>query len=338
MKKRIAINGFGRVGRLVFRQMLEQDGYEMVAINDLAPPDMLAYLLKFDSAQETFRHADAVSHDENTLEVAGKSVAVFREQDASKLPWGDLGIDLVMECSGAYTSSQKSQAHINVGAGRVIISSSAGTDIPTIVFGVNEQVLKAKDVIISAASCSTNCLAPMVKALNDYAPVLSGYMNTIHGYTATQKIVDSVHPKGNFRRARAAAVNIVPTVAQAAEAVGLVLPKLRGKLFGCAHRVPVPAGCCIVFTAVVQRKDVTVEAVNAAFLTATNEVLGYTEEFVVSSDIIGITYGALFDATQTKASKINDELHQVQIVSWFDNENSYASQMVRTAEYLLSLS
>ena len=337
MTVKVAINGFGRIGRLAFRQMFGAEGYEVVAINDLTSPKMLAHSLKYDSTQGTYAKADTVVAGENSITVDGKEITIYAEADASKLPWGELGVDVVLECTGFYTSKDKAQAHINAGAKKVVISAPAGKDLPTVVFGVNESVLTPDDKIISAASCTTNCLAPMAKALNDYAPIQSGIMSTIHAYTGDQMLLDGPHRKGNLRRARAAAINIVPNSTGAAKAIGLVIPELNGKLIGSAQRVPVPTGSTTILTAVVKGKDVTVEAINAAMKSESSASFGYTEELLVSSDIIGITYGSLFDATQTMVMPLGDDLYQVQVVSWYDNENSYTSQMVRTIKYFAEL-
>ena len=332
---KVAINGFGRIGRLAFRQMFGAEGYEVVAINDLTDPKMLAHLLKYDSSQG--RYNGTVEVKEDSIVVNGKEIKIYAEADASKLPWGEIGVDVVLECTGFYVSKAKSQAHINAGAKKVVISAPAGNDLPTVVFNVNQDILTAEDNIISAASCTTNCLAPMAKALNDFAPIQSGIMSTIHAYTGDQMVLDGPHRKGDFRRARAAAANIVPNSTGAAKAIGLVIPELNGKLIGSAQRVPVPTGSTTILTAVVKGKDVTKEAINAAMKAASNESFGYTEEELVSSDIIGITYGSLFDATQTMVAPIGEDLYQVQVVAWYDNENSYTSQMVRTIKYFAEL-
>ena len=337
MSVKVAINGFGRIGRLAFRQMFGAEGYEIVAINDLTSPAMLAHLLKYDSAQGRYALADKVSAGEDSITVDGKTIKIYAEKDANNCPWGALDVDVVLECTGFYTSKEKSQAHINAGAKKVVISAPAGNDLKTIVYSVNEKTLTADDKIISAASCTTNCLAPMAKALNDYAPILSGIMTTVHAFTGDQMILDGPHRKGDLRRARAAAVNIVPNSTGAAKAIGLVIPELNGKLIGSAQRVPVPTGSTTILVAVVKGKDVTKEGINAAMKAASSASFGYTEEQLVSSDIIGITYGSLFDATQTMVTKIDDDTYQVQVVSWYDNENSYTSQMVRTIKYFAEL-
>ncbi len=337
MSVKVAINGFGRIGRLAFRQMFGAEGYEIVAINDLTDPKMLAHLLKYDSAQGRYALCDQVVAKEGAIEVAGQEIRIYSEKDAANLPWGELGIDVVLECTGFYTSKEKASAHITAGAKKVVISAPAGNDLPTIVFGVNEDTLTADDNIISAASCTTNCLAPMAKALNDYAPILSGIMTTVHAYTGDQMVLDGPHRKGDLRRARAAAVNIVPNSTGAAKAIGLVIPELNGKLIGSAQRVPTCTGSTTILVSVVKGKDITKEGINAAMKAASSASFGYTEDPLVSSDIIGITYGSLFDATQTMVTKIDDDTYQVQTVSWYDNENSYTSQMVRTIKYFAEL-
>ncbi len=337
MSVKVAINGFGRIGRLAFRQMFGAEGYEVVAINDLTSPKMLAHLLKYDSAQGRYEKADTVVAGEDSITVDGKEIKIYAKADANELPWGEIGVDVVLECTGFYTSKEKATAHINAGAKKVVISAPAGKDLPTIVYGVNEKTLTPEDKIISAASCTTNCLAPMAKALNDYAPIQSGIMSTIHAYTGDQMILDGPHRKGDLRRARAAAINIVPNSTGAAKAIGLVIPELNGKLIGSAQRVPVPTGSTTILTAVVKGKDITTESINAAMKAASNESYGYTEELLVSSDVIGMRYGSLFDSTQTMCMPIGDDLYQVQVVSWYDNENSYTSQMVRTIKYFAEL-
>ena len=336
---KVAINGFGRIGRLAFRQMFGAKGYTIVAINDLTQPSMLAHLLKYDSAQGKYALADTVSanDEEGTLTVAGKTMKIYAEKDAANLPWKKLKVDVVLECTGFYTSKEKSMAHIKAGAKKVVISAPAGKDLKTIVYSVNEKTLTADDQIISAASCTTNCLAPMAKALNDYAPIQSGIMTTVHAFTGDQMVLDGPHRKGDLRRARAAAVNIVPNSTGAAKAIGLVIPELNGKLIGSAQRVPVPTGSTTILVAVVKGKDVTVEGINAAMKAASSDSFGYTEEQLVSSDIIGETHGSIFDATQTMVTKIDDNTYQVQVVAWYDNENSYTSQMVRTIKYFAEL-
>ena len=337
MAVKVAINGFGRIGRLAFRQMFGAEGYEIVAINDLTSPKMLAHLLKYDSAQKRYEKADTVVAGEDSITVDGKTIKIYAEKDANNLPWGEIGVDVVLECTGFYTSKEKSTAHINAGAKKVVISAPAGKDLPTIVYGVNENILTPDDKIISAASCTTNCLAPMTKALNDFAPIKSGIMTTVHAYTGDQMLLDGPHRKEDLRRARAAAVNIVPNSTGAAKAIGLVIPELNGKLIGSAQRVPVPTGSTTILIAVVEGKDITPEKINAAMKAQSSASFGYTEEPLVSSDIIGITYGSLFDATQTMVTKIDEDLYQVQVVSWYDNENSYTSQMVRTIKFFAEL-
>ncbi len=334
---KVAINGFGRIGRLAFRQMFGAEGYEVVAINDLTSPAMLAHLLKYDSAQGRYALADTVVAGEDSITVDGKTIKIYAEKNAADLPWGEIGVDVVLECTGFYCSKEKSQAHIDAGAKKVVISAPAGKDLPTIVYSVNENTLTADDKIISAASCTTNCLAPMADTLNKYAPIQSGIMTTVHAFTGDQMVLDGPHRKGDLRRARAAAVNIVPNSTGAAKAIGLVIPELNGKLIGSAQRVPVPTGSTTILVAVVKGKDVTVEGINAAMKAASSASFGYTEEELVSSDIIGITYGSLFDATQTMVTKIDDDTYQVQVVSWYDNENSYTSQMVRTIKYFAEI-
>ena len=335
MAVKVAINGFGRIGRLAFRQMFGAEGYEVVAINDLTDPKMLAHLLKYDSSQG--KYDGTVEAKEDSIVVNGKEIKIYAKANAAELPWGEIGVDVVLECTGFYVSKAKSQAHIDAGAKKVVISAPAGNDLPTIVYSVNEGTLKADDTIISAASCTTNCLAPMAKALNDYAPIQSGIMATIHAYTGDQMTLDGPQRKGDLRRARAAAVNIVPNSTGAAKAIGLVIPELNGKLIGSAQRVPVPTGSTTILTAVVKGENVTKEGINAAMKAASSASFGYTEEQLVSSDIVGITYGSLFDATQTMVAEIGDGLYEVQVVSWYDNENSYTSQMVRTIKYFAEL-
>ncbi len=337
MSVKVAINGFGRIGRLAFRQMFGDDEYEIVAINDLTSPSMLAHLLKYDSAQGRYQKADTVVAGEDSITVDGKTIKIYAKADANELPWGEIGVDVVLECTGFYTTKEKAMAHINAGAKRVVISAPAGKDLPTVVYNVNQDILTPEDKIISAASCTTNCLAPMAKALNDYAPIQSGIMSTIHAYTGDQMLLDGPHRKGNLRRARAAAINIVPNSTGAAKAIGLVIPELNGKLIGSAQRVPVPTGSTTILVAVVKGHDITVDSINNAMKAASNESFGYTEEELVSSDIIGMTYGSLFDSTQTMVQQLDDETYQVQVVSWYDNENSYTSQMVRTIKYFAEL-
>ena len=335
---RVAINGFGRIGRLAFRQMFEADGYEVVAINDLTSPKMLAHLLKYDTAQGGFcgkigEGKHTVSATEDSIIVDGKEIKISAEKDAANCPWAANKVDVVLECTGFYCAKDKAAAHITAGAKKVVISAPAGNDLPTIVYNVNHTTLTKNDNIISAASCTTNCLAPMAKALNDYAPIASGIMSTIHAYTGDQMILDGPQRKGDLRRSRAGAQNIVPNSTGAAKAIGLVIPELNGKLIGSAQRVPTPTGSTTILTAVVKGKDVTKEGINAAMKAAATESFGYNEDEIVSSDVIGMKFGSLFDATQTMVSKIDDDTYQVQVVSWYDNENSYTSQMVRTIKY-----
>lgn len=334
---KVAINGFGRIGRLAFRQMFGAEGYEVVAINDLTSPKMLAHLLKYDSSQGKYALADKVEATDDSIIVDGQEIKIYKEADASNLPWGELGVDVVLECTGFYTSKEKSMAHIKAGARKVVISAPAGNDLPTIVYNVNHDTLKPEDTVISAASCTTNCLAPMAKALNDYAEIESGIMVTIHAYTGDQMTLDGPQRKGDLRRSRAAAVNIVPNSTGAAKAIGLVIPELNGKLIGSAQRVPTPTGSTTILTAVVKGKDITVEGINAAMKAASNESFGYNTDEIVSSDIVGMRYGSLFDATQTMVLKIAEDQYEVQVVSWYDNENSYTSQMVRTIKYFAEL-
>ena len=336
MTVKVAINGFGRIGRLAFRQMFGAERYEVVAINDLTSPKMLAHLLKYDSAQGTYGLADKVTAGESSITVDGKTIEIYKEADAKNLPWGKLGVDVVLECTGFYTSKEKASAHIAAGARKVVISAPAGNDLPTVVYNVNHNILKPEDTVISAASCTTNCLAPMAKALNDLAPIQSGIMTTVHAYTGDQMTLDGPQRKGDLRRSRAAAVNIVPNSTGAAKAIGLVIPELNGKLIGSAQRVPVPTGSTTILVAVVNG-EVTVDQVNAAMKAAANESFGYNEDEIVSSDVIGIKYGSLFDATQTMVHKMENGTTQVQVVSWYDNENSYTSQMVRTIKYFSEL-
>ncbi len=344
MSVKVAINGFGRIGRLAFRQMFGAEGYEIVAINDLTKPSMLAQLLKYDTAQGGYcgrigenLHTVEADDEAGTITVDGKTLKIYAKANAAELPWGEIGVDVVLECTGFYCSKDKSMAHINAGAKKVVISAPAGNDLKTVVFSVNEDTLTADDQIISAASCTTNCLAPMAKALNDYAPIQSGIMSTIHAYTGDQMILDGPHRKGDMRRARAGAANIVPNSTGAAKAIGLVIPELNGKLIGSAQRVPVATGSTTILTAVVKGENVTKEGINAAMKAAASESFGYNTDEIVSSDVIGMKYGSLFDATQTMVAKIADDLYEVQVVSWYDNENSYTSQMVRTIKYFAEL-
>ena len=338
----VAINGFGRIGRLAFRQMFEAEGYEVVAINDLTSPKMLAHLLKYDTAQGGFagkygEGKHTVEATDDSIIVDGKEIKISAEKDAANCPWAANKVDVVLECTGFYTSKEKASAHLKAGAKKVVISAPAGNDLPTIVFNTNHKTLTADDKIISAASCTTNCLAPMAAALNAYAPIQSGIMSTIHAYTGDQMILDGPQRKGDLRRSRAGACNIVPNSTGAANAIGLVIPELNAKLIRSAQRVPTPPGSTTILVAVVKGKDVTVEGINAAMKAASTESFGYNEDLIVSSDIIGMRFGSLFDATQTMVSKISDDTYQVQVVSWYDNENSYTSQMVRTIKYFAEL-
>ena len=347
---KVAINGFGRIGRLAFRQMFGAKGYQIVAINDLTSPKMLAHLLKYDTAQgsylaqgHTVDYRDAVVNEKGkvvtpgAIIVDGKEIKIYAEKDAAKCPWKRNRVDVVLECTGFYCSKEKSMAHITAGAKKVVISAPAGSDLKTVVFGVNEGTLTADDQIISAASCTTNCLAPMAKALNDAFPVVSGIMTTVHAYTGDQMILDGPHRKGDLRRARAGAQNIVPNSTGAAKAIGLVIPELNGKLIGSAQRVPTCTGSTTILVAVVKGKDVTKDAINAAMKAQASESFGYNTDEIVSSDVIGMRYGSLFDATQTMVTKVDEDTYQVQVVSWYDNENSYTSQMVRTIKYFAEL-
>ena len=335
MAVKVAINGFGRIGRLAFRQMFGAEGFEIVAINDLTSPEMLAYLLKYDSSQGKYALCDKVSNSDHSIIVDGTEIEIYKEADANNLPWGKLGVDVVLECTGFYTSKEKASAHLNAGAKKVVISAPAGNDLPTIVYNVNHTKLTKEDNIISAASCTTNCLAPMAKALNDLAEVQSGIMSTIHAYTGDQMILDGPQRKGNMRRSRAGAANIVPASTGAAKAIGLVVPELNGKLIGSAQRVPVTTGSTTILTAIV-KGQVTVDEINAAMKAASTESFGYNEDQIVSSDIVGSTYGSIFDATQTMALPCGENT-EVQVVSWYDNENSFTSQMVRTIKHFATL-
>ena len=346
---RVAINGFGRIGRLAFRQMFDAEGYQVVAINDLTSPKMLAHLLKYDTAQGSYKYKDTVSSKEPIFEedgktvkvpgsitVNGKEITIYAKPKANELPWGELDVDVVLECTGFYTSKAKAMAHIEAGAKKVVISAPAGNDLPTVVFSVNENVLTKEDKVISAASCTTNCLAPMAKALNDTYPIVSGIMTTVHAYTGDQMILDGPQRKGDLRRARAGAQNIVPNSTGAAKAIGLVIPELNGKLIGSAQRVPTPTGSTTILTAVVEG-TVTVDEINAKMKASVTESYGYNEDEIVSSDIVGMRYGSLFDATQTMVLPLDNGTTEVQVVSWYDNENSYTSQMVRTIKYFSEL-
>ena len=337
MAVKVALNGFGRIGRLAFRQIFDDKEFEIVAINDLTDPKTLAHLLKYDSTQGRYKYAEEVSAGEDSITVKGKTIKIYCEKDANNLPWGKLDVDVVFECSGVYASKEKSMAHINAGAKHVVINAPAGNDLKTIVYNVNHTILDKNDQIISAASCTTKCLAPMAKALNDAFPIKSGIMSTIHAYTPDQMLLDGPHKKGDLRRSRAAAINIVPNSTGAAKAIGLVIPELNGKLIGSAQRVPTPAGSTTMLFAVVEGKDVTKEKLNEVMKKASNESFGYTEDEIVSSDIVGMTYGSLFDATQTMVNKVDDNLYEVCVVSWYDNENSYTSQMIRTGKYFANL-
>ena len=342
MSVKVAINGFGRIGRLAFRQMFGAEGYEIVAINDLTKPSMLAHLLKYDTAQGAYcgamgENKHTVEATENSIIVDGKEIKIYAEKDAANCPWGQLDVDVVLECTGFYCSKEKSMAHITAGAKKVVISAPAGNDLKTIVFNVNNETLTAEDQIISAASCTTNCLAPMAKALNDVFPIQSGIMTTVHAYTGDQMILDGPHRKGDLRRARAGAQNIVPNSTGAAKAIGLVIPELNKKLIGSAQRVPVCTGSTTILVAVVKGENVTVDAVNAAMKAQASESFGYNTEEIVSSDVIGMKYGSLFDATQTMVAKVDDNTWQVQVVSWYDNENSSVSQMCRTIKHFATL-
>ena len=342
MAVKVAINGFGRIGRLAFRQMFGAEGYSVVAINDLTSPKMLAHLLKYDTAQGSYigrigENLHTVDYTEDSIIVDGKEIKIYAEKDAKNCPWKDLDVDVVLECTGFYTSKEKSMAHIEAGAKKVVISAPAGNDLPTIVYSVNEKTLSTDDKIISAASCTTNCLAPMADTLNKAFPIVSGIMTTVHAYTGDQMILDGPQRKGDLRRSRAGAMNIVPNSTGAAKAIGLVIPELNGKLIGSAQRVPTATGSTTILVAVVKGKDVTKDAINAAMKAAANESFGYNEDEIVSSDVIGMRYGSLFDATQTMVTKIDDDTYQVQVVSWYDNENSYTSQMVRTIKYFAEL-
>lgn len=337
MKTNIAINGFGRIGRMVFRQLIENDMVNIAAINDLAAPEMLAYLLKYDTTQGIFPLSESIEYGENYISVNHKKITVINQPDICDNIWNNLKVNVVIDCSGAYLSKEKAMKHIQAGAKKVLLSAPAGPDVPTVVFGVNENILKPEDQIISAASCSTNALAPMVQVLDKYAEILSGTMTVIHGFTATQMLVDSPQKKGNLRRSRAASSNIIPTTAEAAKAVGLVIPSLNGKLAGSAVRVPVTAGCFINFVAEIKKKSVSADELNQVMKEASSEVFGYTEEEFVSSDIIGISQASIFDATQTIVNQTSDCTYQVRMAAWFDNENSFASQMVRCLKYIINL-
>ena len=343
MSVKVAINGFGRIGRLAFRQMFGAEGYEVVAINDLTKPSMLANLLKYDTAQGGYcgkigenLHTVSADDEAGTLTVDGKTLKIYAVANAAELPWGEIGVDVVLECTGFYCSKEKSMAHINAGAKHVVISAPAGKDLKTIVYNVNHTTLTADDQIISAASCTTNCLAPMAKALNDLAPIESGFMTTVHAYTGDQMILDGPQRKGNLRRSRAGAQNITPASSGAAKAIGLVLPELDGKLNGAAQRVPVATGSTTILDAVVA-KEVTADEVNAQMKAEETESFEYNTDEIVSSDIVGMRFGSLFDATQTMVVNLGNGTSQVQVVSWYDNENSYVSQMCRTIKHFATL-
>lgn len=337
MSVRIAINGIGKIGRLAFRQLFCTEGYDIVAINDLTTPKMIAHLLKYDSTQGKFELAEQVSYGEDYIEVASKKIPVYAIKDAKELPWTELNVDMVIECTGAYNSREKAFSHIIAGAKKVVISAPAGNDLPTIVYGINESTLTSHDTIVSAASCTTNCLAPMAKYLNEFSNIVSGIMVTVHAYTGDQKILDLAHPKFDLRRARSAAMSIVPNTTGAAKAIGLVIPELAGKLIGSAQRVPVATGSTTILIAVVKGENITKQAINEYMKSKANDSFGYNDEEIVSSDIIRTTYGSIFDATQTMVNKIDDDTYQVQVVAWYDNESSYATQMVRTIKYFSRL-
>ena len=339
MTTKIAINGFGRIGRLAFRKVFEDEGCDIVAINDLTNPGMLAHLLKYDSVQGRYCDAHEITHDDTSITVDGRKIPIFSEADASKLPWGEYDVDIVLECTGFYTSTEKSQAHIDAGAKKVLISAPAGNDLKTIVYGVNHETLTKDDKIVSGASCTTNCLAPMAKVLSQYRDLRTGFMTTIHAYTGDQMLLDGPHRKGDLRRARAGAINIVPNSTGAAKAIGLVIPELDGKLIGSAQRVPVPTGSITILDATLKDEtdSVSVEGINEAMKAAQSESFGYTEEDRVSSDIIGIPYGSLFDATQTLAEKCGTHIYEVRIVAWYDNEMSYVNQLIRTMKHMGTL-
>lgn len=326
---KVAINGFGRIGRLVFRQIYKMEGIDVVAINDLTSPAVLAHLLKYDSAQGRFE--GEVKSTENSIVVDGTEVKIYAQKDPAQIPWGTHNVDVVIESTGFFTDKDKAQAHIKAGAKKVVISAPATGDLKTVVYNVNHNILDGSETIISCASCTTNCLAPMAKVLNDSFGIVVGFMTTIHAYTNDQNTLDAPHPKGDLRRARAAAANIVPNSTGAAKAIGLVLPELKGKLDGSAQRVPTITGSLTELTTVLSKK-VTVQEVNAAMKAASNESFGYTEDEIVSTDIIGITFGSLFDATQTKVITVGDQ-QMIKTVSWYDNEMSYVSQLVRTVHY-----
>lgn len=335
---KIAINGFGRIGRLAFRKMIDDRNLEIVAINDLALPEMLSYLLKYDSVQGSFLEHD-ISSDENSLYVDEHRITIYKEADASKLPWKELGVDIVLECTGFYTSKEKASAHIKAGAGKVLISAPAGNDLKTIVYGVNHDTLTSDDNIVSGASCTTNCLAPMAKVLNSYRELRTGFMTTIHAYTGNQKILDAPSGGDKFRRSRAAAINIVPTTTGAAQAIGNVIPELAGKLIGSAQRVPVATGSITILDATLKdmTDTVSVEGINEAMKKASDDSFGYNEDEIVSTDVIGMSYGSLFDATQTMAEKCGTHIYEVRVVAWYDNEMSYVNQLIRTMGHMAGI-
>lgn len=329
MSIKVAINGFGRIGRLALRQIAKEPGMEVVAVNDLTPADMLLHLFKYDSMQGRFQGSAELKDD--AIVVNGKEIKVFSNPNPEELPWGELGVDVVLECTGFFTSNEKCQAHIRAGARKVVISAPGGNDVKTVVFGVNESVLDGSETVISAASCTTNCLAPMAAVLQKEFGVVEGLMTTIHAYTGDQNTLDAPHRKGDKRRARAAAVNIVPNSTGAAKAIGLVIPELNGKLDGSAQRVPVATGSLTELVSVLER-PVTKEEINAAMKAAASEAYGYTEDEIVSSDVVGIEFGSLFDATQTRVMTVGDK-QLVKTVAWYDNEMSYTCQLVRTLAY-----
>ena len=332
MSIKVAINGFGRIGRLALRQIEKAQGIEVVAVNDLTPADMLLHLFKYDSTQGRFEGSAELK--DNAIVVNGKEIKVFANPNPEELPWGELGVDVVLECTGFFTNKTKAEAHIRAGARKVVISAPAGNDVKTVVYGVNQDILDGSETVISAASCTTNCLAPMAAVLQKEFGIVEGLMTTIHAYTGDQNTLDAPHRKGDFRRARAAALNIVPNSTGAAKAIGLVIPELNGKLDGSAQRVPVATGSLTELVSVLER-PVTKEEINAAMKAATNDALGYTEDQIVSSDVIGIEYGSLFDATQTRVMTVGDK-QLVKTVAWYDNEMSYTCQLVRTLEFFAS--
>ena len=334
MAVKVAINGFGRIGRLAFREMFGTAGYDIVAINDLTDPKMLAHLLKYDTCQGPYALASTVVAGEDSITVDGKEIKIYAQRNPGDLPWGELGVEVVLECTGFFASKKASQAHLDAGAKKVVISAPAGTDLPTVVYNVNHEIITADDHIISAASCTTNCLAPMAKVLHELAPIQSGIMSTIHAYTGDQMTLDGPHPKGDLRRARAAACNIVPNSTGAAKAIGLVVPELNGKLIGSAQRVPTATGSLTILVAVVKKDSLSVDEINKTMKAAADESYGYTEDEIVSSDVIGSKFGSIFDATQTMVTEVGDGLFQVQVVAWYDNEYSYTAQMVRTIKYI----